>query len=69
MNVNEKLAVSVRDAAAMLSLSSRSIQNYITAKKIPVRKVGKRTLILVRDLEAFLHKDQSSPSRERRAVD
>jgi excisionase family DNA binding protein len=65
MNVNEKLAVSVGEAAAMLSLSSRSIQNYITAKKIPVRKVGKRTLILVRDLEAFLQRDQLSPARER----
>jgi len=64
MNYETKLAVSLREAAAMLSLSSRSIQNYIAAKKIPARKVGKRTLILVRDLEEFLRKDQPSPARE-----
>jgi excisionase family DNA binding protein len=66
MNEHTKLAVGIRDAAAMLSLSSRSVQNYITAKKIPARKVGKRTLILVRDLEEFLRKDQPSPLREGR---
>jgi excisionase family DNA binding protein len=60
MNQDGKLAVSLRDAAAMLSLSSRSIQNYIAAKRIPARKVGRRTLILVRDLEEFLRKDQPS---------
>lgn len=66
MNYDTKLAVSLREAAEMLSLSSRSIQNYIAAKKIPARKVGKRTLILVRDLEEFLRKDQPSPLREGR---
>ena len=68
MNEHAKLAVGVRDAAAMLSLSPRSIQNYIATNRIPARKVGKRTLILVRDLEAFLRKDQPSAVRERRAV-
>ena len=68
MNANEKLAVGLREAAVMLSLSSRSVQNFITAKRIPARKVGKRTLILVRDLEVFLRTDQPSPSRERRSV-
>jgi len=48
----------------MLSLSSRTIQNFIAIKKIPARKVGKRTLILVHDLEEFLRKDQPSPVRE-----
>ncbi len=60
MDKNEKLAVSLREAAAMLSLSTRSIQNYIAVNKIPARKVGRRTLILVRDLEAFLRRDQPS---------
>jgi excisionase family DNA binding protein len=60
MTIHGKLAVSAPEAAAMLSLSLRSIQNYIAAKKIPARKVGKRTLILVSDLEEFLRKDQPS---------
>jgi len=64
MTIQNKLAVSAPEAAAMLSLSLRSIQNYIAAKKIPARKVGKRTLILVRDLEAFPRTDQTSPLRK-----
>jgi len=66
MSVQDKLAVSASEAAAMLPLSLRSIQNYIAAKRIPARKVGKRTLILVRDLQEFLRKDQPSALREGR---
>jgi hypothetical protein len=56
-----KLAVSVRDAAAMLGISSRSIQNYVAAKILPGRKIGRRTVIPVRALENFLRADQPSP--------
>ena len=65
MKIHDRLAVSAPEAAAMLSLSLLSIQNYISAKKIPARKVGKRTLILVRDLEEFLRQDQPSAVSER----
>lgn len=58
---NERLAVSIREAAAMLGISPRSVQNYIAAKKLPARKLGKRTVILVRALENFLRFDQPSP--------
>ena len=61
MENTEKLAVSVREAAAMLSVSPRSIQNYVTAKLLPARKIGRRTVISVRALENFLRKDQPSP--------
>jgi excisionase family DNA binding protein len=56
-----KLAVSVREAAAMLGISPRSIQNYIHAKRLPARKIGRRTVILVRALGNFLRTDQPSP--------
>lgn len=56
-----KLAVSVRDAAAMLGISSRTIQNYIAAKVLPARKIGRRTVIPMRALETFLRTDQPSP--------
>jgi excisionase family DNA binding protein len=55
-----KLAVSVREAAVMLSISPRSVQNYITAKMIPARKIGRRTVIPVRALEAFLRTDHAT---------
>jgi hypothetical protein len=45
----------------MLDVSPRSIQNYIRAKMIPARKIGRRTVIPVRALENFLRKDQPSP--------
>jgi excisionase family DNA binding protein len=55
------LAVDTREAARMLSVSSRTIQNYITAKMLPARKIGRRTVIPVRALENFLRNDQPSP--------
>jgi len=59
----QKLAVTVVEAAAMLSLSPRTVQNYVYAKRIPARKIGRRTLIPVRALETFLRTDQPSASR------
>jgi excisionase family DNA binding protein len=62
MTQPEKLAVSVREAAMLLSVSPRTIQNYIRAKIIPARKIGRRTVIPVRALENFLRTDQPSPA-------
>ena len=45
----------------MLGISPRSIQNYVKVKTLPARKIGKRTVLLVKDLEAFLKRDQPSP--------
>ena len=57
----EKLAVSIGTAAEMLSVSPRTIQNYIAVKLLPTRKIGRRTVIPVRALEAFLRSDHASP--------
>lgn len=56
----KKLLVSVRVAAEMLSLSQRTIENYVKSKVIPARKVGRRTLIPVRALETFVRTDHAS---------
>lgn len=69
VTAEQKLAVGVREAAAMLSISRRQVQNYITVNVIPVHKVGRRTLILVRDLEAFLREDRPSPMKIATAVE
>jgi excisionase family DNA binding protein len=58
----ERLAVDIREAAQMLSVSPRTIQNYIQAKILPSRKIGRRTVIPVRALENFLRTDQPSPN-------
>jgi excisionase family DNA binding protein len=59
-----KLAVDIRSAAEMLSVSPRTIQNYIAAKMLPARKIGRRTVITVRALESFLRVDQSLPAQD-----
>jgi hypothetical protein len=50
----------------MLGISPRTLQNYVWAKRFPSRKIGRRTVVLVRDLELFLREDQPSPTRVRR---
>ena len=60
IGIEEKLAVDLRTAALMLSISRRTLENYIAAKRLPVRKIGRRTLVLKRELERFLHRDQPS---------
>jgi excisionase family DNA binding protein len=56
-----RLAVSIREAATIIGVSPRSIQNFIRLKRLPARKIGRRTVILVNALEAFLRKDHASP--------
>jgi excisionase family DNA binding protein len=57
----ERLAVSIREAAQMLSVSPRTIQNYLQAKMLLGRKIGRRTVIPVSALERVLRADQPSP--------
>jgi excisionase family DNA binding protein len=59
----QKLAVSTYDAAQMLSVSRRTIQSYITTKVLRARKIGRRTVIPVSELEAFLRTDHEPPAR------
>lgn len=58
---SSKLAVGIREAAQMLGVSPRTIQNYVAAKLLPYRKIGRRTVIPIRGLETFLRADQPSP--------
>jgi excisionase family DNA binding protein len=67
MNTNEKLAVSIHEAARLLSVSPRSIQNFLHSKMLPSRKIGRRTVIPVAALERFLRVDHASPERLARA--
>lgn len=60
------LAVSKREAAAMLGISIRSVENYLAMKRLVARKIGRRTVLLVSSLHSFLRSDQPSASRARR---
>ena len=44
----------------MLGLSLRTLQNYIRSQQIPVRKIGRRTLVEVSALEVFVSRDHTS---------
>ena len=61
---NAKLAVNIREAAEMLSVSPRTIQNYVASKILTSRKFGKRRVIPVAALVAFLRSDHVSPARK-----
>jgi len=54
------LAVDLNEAARISTLSRRTLEYYIRAKRLRARKHGRRTLILLRDLETFLRADQPS---------
>lgn len=56
------LAVDVKRAAEMLSISPRSIQNYLRLRIIKGRKLGRRTVIPVSELSRLLRSDQPSAS-------
>lgn len=55
------LLVSKREAARMLALSVRSVENYINTKQLTARKAGRRTLVTVASLETFARRDHASP--------
>lgn len=54
------LLVSKRDAAALLSLCVRTVDNLIATKKLPARRVGRRVLIPYTALVQFARRDHVS---------
>lgn len=59
------LAVGVAEAARRLGLSPRTIASLISRGELASRKVGRRRIIPVRALEAFLRKDHpTQPCRD-----
>jgi excisionase family DNA binding protein len=60
----DPLLVSKRDAAALLGVCLRSIDNYIAAKELPCRRLGKRVLVPYSALVAFARRDHLSAGTE-----
>ena len=54
------LLLSRRDAAVLLSISIRSLDNLIARRRLPVRKVGKRVLVPLAALESFAKSDHET---------
>jgi Helix-turn-helix domain len=62
------LLVSKRDAAGLLSLCLRSIDNLIAGKQLPCRRIGKRVLIPYSALVAFARRDHLNSAEPKAAA-
>jgi excisionase family DNA binding protein len=63
---SKKLAVNIQEAAAMIGVSVRTVQQYIAAEILPTKKIGRRRVVTVSALEEFLRSDHASPAQAER---
>ena len=56
--MQDVLAVDIPEAARRLGLSKRTVAALVSRQELPSRKVGRRRIIPVVGLEAFLRSDQ-----------
>jgi excisionase family DNA binding protein len=60
------LAVGIPEAARRLGLSARTIATLIARRELPSRRVGRRRIIPIAALEAFIQRDH--PTHEKKAA-
>jgi excisionase family DNA binding protein len=60
----DKILVSKKEAAALLGISLRTVENLIARKELEARRIGRRRLIPRVSLEKLARRDVPSPSRE-----
>jgi excisionase family DNA binding protein len=60
----QPILVSKREAAALLGVCLRSIDNYIMANELPCRRFGRRVLIPYKALVVFASRDHLPPVGE-----
>ena len=61
MHENENvLAVGIGEAARRLGLSARTVASLVLRRELPSRKVGRRRIIPVAELEAFVRGERVS---------
>jgi excisionase family DNA binding protein len=66
--MSEPLLVSKREAAVMLGLSIRTLENLLSLKELPARRIGRRCLIERQALERFARRDHRT-KQERKGND
>jgi excisionase family DNA binding protein len=54
---DEVLAVDIREAARRLSLSARTVAALVARQELASRKIGRKRIIPVVDLEKFINRD------------
>jgi excisionase family DNA binding protein len=55
--MNEPILVSKKEAARVLAVSLRTVDNLIAAKELAVRRLGRRCLIPRKSLDEFARHD------------
>jgi excisionase family DNA binding protein len=60
--MKEQLLISKREAAAVLGVSVRTLENLLSLKELPARRIGRRCLIERRALEVFAKRDHKTRS-------
>jgi excisionase family DNA binding protein len=53
MDSDKKLLINRKEAAARLSVSLRTLDTLVATRLLPVKRVGRRVLIHINDLEKF----------------
>jgi len=49
--------IGIKDAAKTLGISHKTLTNWVWAGRFPYVKVGRRTLVRVQDLDAFIERN------------
>lgn len=57
------IAVSTSEAARLAGVSQRTIRSHIVAKRLPAKKIGRRRLVMLSDLESWLDSNGGAVSR------
>jgi excisionase family DNA binding protein len=55
----DQILLSRREAARALSISLRTLDSLVSSKQLPVRRIGRRSLIPLAALEQFARRDHS----------
>ena len=55
MTTNQQGAMTVREFLEWARISRTTFYKEVSEGRIPLKKVGKRSLVLMRDAEAWLH--------------
>ena len=61
IRAEEKLLLSRRDAAQLLSISQRALDYLVATRRLPTRRIGGRVLIPVADLRKYARADHLEP--------
>lgn len=64
----EKIALSIEEAADYTGIGRNTLRNLVEWKKIPVLKIGRKVLIRKDVLEMFLEKNEGNDLRVKQSV-